>query len=213
MRDRKAPLAVKRAEVARLQANVSPGPARIALGLARNELAELEADTATRLLPRAARGRGPAGRPRARRVRRASRAGPDDDPGPGEPPGEIAGSKEGGGELIELARQRARLRRRFPTARAFLDAINDFWAGNGHRTARDGSVHRGACPACRSKSKPREAGWDRYPLCVAEVPAPGCWELAALCGCAPCSILRALVASERAVLDAELADLEWSGGA
>jgi hypothetical protein len=156
--------------------------------------------------PSPLRRRGPrprgAGRPGNRRAR-AGRAGPSSEDPDDEAEPLAAAATEGAVSAWEEARQAEHLRRRFPTPRAFLDALDAFWGGRGHRTALDGMLHLGACPACRSRGTRR--GWAAWPLAVAADDGP--LDVLATCGCTPAAIDAALLKSERARIDAELAGL------
>jgi AAA domain len=84
------------------------------------------------------------------------------------------------------------LGQRYATAAAFLAAIDVYWGQNGHVAAADGRTFCAACPACNSKSRPKEESYRRFPLVVGETDEPSRWNLAPMCGCGERAILEAL---------------------
>jgi AAA domain len=84
------------------------------------------------------------------------------------------------------------LRRRYPTAQAFLEAVDEFWGANGYVAAADGRTFTAACPNCKSKSLPEEQSHWCYPLIVGANDAPGRWNLMPGCRCEEEAIAAAL---------------------
>jgi hypothetical protein len=101
---------------------------------------------------------------------------------------------------------------RYPDARSFLEALGRYWGRDGYRTAPGGQTHLAACPACRSKSRPRGDSWRRYPLVVGDRGAARRFTLFASCGCPPTAIVGALLAAERDRLETEIADFGRAAG-
>lgn len=83
------------------------------------------------------------------------------------------------------------LGRRYGDARAFLQALDDFWGREGWVGAdHDERTYLAACPCCRSKALRRESRSRGYSLVVVE--ADSGWALDAGCGCDERAILAAL---------------------
>ena len=87
------------------------------------------------------------------------------------------------------------LSKRYPSAGAFVAALEDFWGKRGHVPNRDSSsIVHGACPACRSKSIGQSPS-ERFPLCILD---GRCWRVVFWCECTELEVLIALDRAEAA---------------